>query len=726
MKIGGGGYVPNIDIQCDQGVGACRRSGSTTKVIRTDVYGAYWFNPTAEKCGNDDANGCWQQIVTAHSLPKTAIDSNGIGGVYEVVIAPSNTSRFYMMLNGFLYSSRNTGKTWEASAGWTTITADANDKNRGMGNLMAVDPANEDILVVGTPANGLHFTSDGGQTFQQISAVPPSRPSASGGYGNMLVAFDPSTMKGESTPGIYVSSYGNGVFHTGTGPSGSWTRVVDSPTTHWRMICDEKGNLYLSDNTSDGGGALHRYSGGVWQTPGRSIIGSDAGAIAVDPSDANRISVMSAHRPGNLYMTTTGASGNWFSTTGRTRTAHDIPWLAWTEESWMTPGQIIYDPAASNKLYFSEGIGIWFANPPNGPAPINWISQTASVEELVVNTVISPPGGAPVASVQDRPVFYFREPTKYPLTHGCANPQRNSIVNGFSADWTTSAPSTVVAMCTMVFSPFIDESGISSDGGRTFARFETTPGPLSTNRGGCIAAASPSHLVWVQANNAGVSVSSDGGKSWRPAAGLPPTGWPSNQQTITMCASDRVAQNTFYLYNYNANGKFTDAIFISKDGGASWNRQCLDCANGKTLGQSVNGFFSVQLAAMPGAEGNVFFTPGHNVSIRHPANPAQKFYHSIDAGATWSAVPDVNDVWAFGFGAAKPGSRYATIYIRGWVKGVLGTWRSTDNAMTWSQLDDGYPLGIVAALTALTGDNNEYGVVYACFNGAGCVKGRFD
>ena len=144
------------------------------------------------------------------------------------------------------------------------------------------------------------------------------------------------------------------------------------------------------------------------------------------------------------------------------------------------------------------------------------------------------------------------------------------------------------------------------------------------------------------------------------------------------------------------------------------------------MGQSVNGFFSVQLAAMPGAEGNLFFTPGHNVSIRHPATPAQNFYHSIDAGATWSAVPGVNDVWAFGFGKAKPGSSYASIYIWGWVNGTLGIWQSTDNAKSWTQINNGYPLGIAAALTGLTGDNNEYGIVYACFNGAGCIRGRLN
>ena len=725
LKIGGGGYLPNIDIQCDQGFRACNKAGTSTKVVRTDVYGAYWFNPESPKCGNENTTGCWQQIVTAESLPKAALNSNGVGGVYEIVISPSNTSHFYMMLEGVVYSSLNKGATWKALTGWRSIKTNANDKNRGMGNLIAVDPANENIVLVGTPASGLYYTMDGGVTFKQVPTIPPSLTPANGGYGNMLIAFDPTTTDGGSTLGIYVSSYGNGVFHTDAGPSGSWKQVPGTPTTHWRMICDTSGNLFLIDDISVGGGFLHEYSRGSWRTLGGNIIGPDAAAIAVQLADTNRISVMSASSPGDLYVTTTGPDGSWFKTTDHTRIANDIPWLAWTKETWMTSGQIVYDPSGSNELYFSEGIGVWRANPPNKPTSITWTSQTAAIEELDMNMVISPPGADPIASAQDRPVFRFSNPLQYPKTHGCANPQSISIINGFAIDWASSLPTTVVAMCTMVFGPFVDQSGISTNGGETFVAFGSTPGNLPTNRGGCIAAASPSHLVWVEANNAGVFVSSSGGDTWNAAVGLPTSGWPSTQQPITMCAADRAEPNTFYLYNYNANGKFADAIFSSKDGGGSWKRQCLRCATVSNLGHSVNGFFSVQLAAMPGAAGNLFFTPGHNVSIRHPANPMQGFYHSTNFGANWTAIPQVNDVWAFGFGKAKTNSNYATIYIWGWVNGVLGTWRSTDNATTWTQLDNGYPLGIVAALSSLTGDNNQYGVAYECFNGAGCVRGDF-
>src|SRR5437868_12482541 len=44
-SIGAGGQLTRVDIQCDQGVGVCNNSGTTTMVVRADSYGAYeWCN----------------------------------------------------------------------------------------------------------------------------------------------------------------------------------------------------------------------------------------------------------------------------------------------------------------------------------------------------------------------------------------------------------------------------------------------------------------------------------------------------------------------------------------------------------------------------------------------------------------------------------------------------------------------------------------------------------
>src|SRR6266567_1286689 len=118
LKIGAGGSISGIDIQCDQGIGSCNNSGTTTKVIRTDTHGAYIYDASAPNPGNAGGTGTWKQLVTSNSFPVTAgtpyLPSNG-SSVYEIRIAPSNTSHLYMMINGLLYTSTNKGASWTQS-----------------------------------------------------------------------------------------------------------------------------------------------------------------------------------------------------------------------------------------------------------------------------------------------------------------------------------------------------------------------------------------------------------------------------------------------------------------------------------------------------------------------------------------------------------------------------------------------------------------------------------
>src|SRR5262249_38179637 len=92
---------------------------------------------------------------------------------------------------------------------------------------------------------------------------------------------------------------------------------------------------------------------------------------------------------------------------------------------------------------------------------------------------------------------------------------------------------------------------------------------------------------------------------------------------------------------------------------------------------------------------------------------------------TWTAVPNVLEVLAFGFGKELLGSSYPTIFIAGWVGGVYGIWRSDDEAQSWTQISD-FPLGSLDAVKAVEGDKNVYGTVYIGFNGSGYAYGAIN
>src|SRR5450759_102805 len=97
LPVGAGGYVTGIDIGPDG-----------TKVVRCDTYGCYRWNGSQ-----------WVQLITLASLgsqAKGAFDK----GCCEIRIAPSLTSRFYMIWSQLnqvygkwnLYRSDNSGQTW--------------------------------------------------------------------------------------------------------------------------------------------------------------------------------------------------------------------------------------------------------------------------------------------------------------------------------------------------------------------------------------------------------------------------------------------------------------------------------------------------------------------------------------------------------------------------------------------------------------------------------------
>ena len=94
------------------------------------------------------------------------------------------------------------------------------------------------------------------------------------------------------------------------------------------------------------------------------------------------------------------------------------------------------------------------------------------------------------------------------------------------------------------------------------------------------------------------------------------------------------------------------------------------------------------------------------------------FEQSTNGGATWTAVPNVLDVYCFGFGAAAPGQTYPAIYIVGYVNNVFGIWQSINDAQSWTQIGT-YPDSSLDMITTIAGDPNVYGQVYVGFAGSG-------
>lgn len=713
LKIGAGGFVTGIDIASDG-----------TKVIRTDTYGAYWWNASAPNPGHAGGSGMWQQIVNVDSMKPSeysmamAETANG-PGVFEIRIAPSNTSRFYMCFNGKLYRSDNKGSTWNAT-GLLPVKESANDTTKGFGPYIAVDPANADVVYASTPSSGLFVSTNAGASFQRVVTVGnASMPSGAGQGGGHLIGFDSASgLVERRTQGIYVSTYGSGVYHSADGGS-TWVLTSGSPITHHHMVVANDGCVWLVDDSGSNHG-LWIYRGGTWKNS-TEVNGGQWWSVAVDPANSARAVLSGAG--GEIDITTDhGSTWSGINYNGR-RVATDIPWLAWTKEIFMTNGNTVFDPSDSNKLYFAEGIGVWYSSPPESlRTTFNWNSQSAGIEQLVANGITSPWGASskPLVYGWDRPVFRVDNPGVYPASHG---PNRDDAIKmGWSADWSPSSPLNVVIQTGDT------QSSASADGGLTWRPFPSVPGTIINGSGGTICVSTPTNWLWQQSNNGSPYYTTDGGLTWNTAniAGIPShpkeTGWGFvHFVDAQAAAADRVNDGVFYMYNYGPSGaRQAEGFYRTTDGGVSWSH--ISSGQTRVLPGGI-----VRLKSVPNNAGHLFFSGGLPAGSQGPWPHMQRFYRSMDGGTTWRDVSSgryiIREVWDFGFGKAAPGQAYPTIYLYGWVNGIGGFWRSVDNASTWTQIGGLFPIGWFDQLKAVEGDANIYGRVYAGFSGSGWIYG---
>jgi hypothetical protein len=663
VKIGAGGWVTGIDIAVDG-----------TMVARTDTYGAYIWNGTE-----------WKQLVTVSSMPA---GTTSAAGVYEIRIAASNSNILYMETGDGIYKSVNKGETW-TKTNFPVTPFDANGGNRMDGQKMAIDPSNPNIVFAGTQENGLWVTRDGGSTWQHIAAVPEGANAGDSGLTGIVI-------QGST---VYVGTAGSGVYQSKDGGY-TWS-AIGGPTDISQAAIASDGSYYASGNTD---GALWKYTNGAW-TKVMANTGQTVHAVAVDPFNPAHIIV--TNDGGALRESKDGGAtwGDW-NWGAVLESSNDVPWLE-SSGQYMSTGGLIFDPQVSGKIYQSAGVGVWQAQMPSDMVwntKVVWNSQSAGIEQLVANDIIAPAGGDPVFGSWDRAFFAVSDPDSYASSYG-----GGQFSMGWSVDYASSNPSFVVGISDYWGT---ENSGFSTDGGKTWQKFAGLPSFALNTIGGTIAAASPTNFIWAASGNQAPAYTLDGGKTWASIEIAGKTDWSAfhwayylNKTTIT---ADRVQPNTFYLYDV------ATGVYRSTDGGVNWTK----VFNGEVT--PFSGFNS-KIEAVPGRAGELFFTAGPvdnapGVDPLLPTNVA--FMHSKDGGATWQAVPNVIEVHTFGYGAAASQGGPATIYIVGYVNQQYGIWYSTDNAGSWTQIGS-HPGGSLDTIKTISGDMDHFGLVYVGFLGSG-------
>lgn len=712
VAIGGGGFITG---QSGDALGR-------TRVVRTDVYGAYRWDPARDR---------WLQLVTTGTMPAEYHLQNGLAeGVYEIAVAPSDPERVYMAMAGVVFRSSNGGRNWVrvTTSAPFPVAFDPNSPFRHYGPFLAVSPVDPDVVVLGTPKDGVWASADGGANWWRAEGLPPNvslrdgEGDASPGH---LIWFE--HRHGEaSADRIWAMVVGLGMFSSADGAR-SFARLPHSgpgsgPTLIRRGAFLRNGSFFGVDPHRM---CLWAYRDGAWEDVTRraGLPPRRYAAIAANPLRG----VFLFDEGGRTYHSLNDGE-SWRrlyhqSTVG----AGDPPWLRVSNQSFFATGTVDFDPVNANTLWACAGTGVFRADVASVLLRLTWVSQSRGIEELVANDAVHPPGGLPLFAGWDFGIHVKADLDAFSTTY---KPRERVLVSAQQVDWCAADPRFLVTnasdarMCCAEDGDAV-LAGYSKDGGVNWQKFATLPLPPGTRRDDswrmsfgsiAVAADDPANIVWMPSFRRSPFFTRDMGRSWQrvefPGERLPLTGsHPDLWVQRKVVTADRVRPGTFYLvHSGGAENEQLAGLWVTVNGGLVWQR----VYEGEIAPHSG---FAAKLRAVPGRAGCLFFTSGVADA------PDTRLRFSSDGGRRWSIMQSVTHVDDVAFGKAAAGAEWPAVYISGRIAGDYGIWRSVDAASSWERLV-GFPLGTLDQVTVVEADKEVFGRVYLGYKGSGWIYGQ--
>lgn len=707
VAIGGGGFITGLSMD----------SSGKTLVARTDVYGAYLWQPALDR---------WTQLVSARSMPVSFRMAGGMAeGAYEVVVAPSNPDRLYLAIKGNIFRSDDRGAHWRLASASKPfpLAFDPNSEFRFYGPFITVSTTDPDLLFFGSPVDGLWRSADGGCNWQRIASVPPGadlRPDPGVQSPGIVTWFQPSST-GRSR--IWAMSPGHGLFVSSDGG------LQFSPLSGGGGPLVIQAGAFTSDGSFLGTDperqTVWRYRDGQWND--LRTVGLPAhiyGALAINPRNG---AIFALDDGGAIFRSTDGGD-SWRHLLHRASVGTgDPPWLHVANTSYFATSQILFDAAVPDRIWLGSGVGPFFADVTAYSPMVSWVSQVRGIEELVANDVVQPAGRAPLFAAWDFGIHLKEDLNRYSTGYG---PKERMIIAAQQVDWSANHPDTLVTNASDTRHCCSEDgdtilAGYSDDAGRNWHKFATLPQPPGTQADDpwrmafgtiAVSADNPDNIVWEPSDNRAPFVTHDRGRNWQrvifPQEQLPLTGaharYALNRKTLT---ADRARPGTFYLVHSGnpANAALT-GLWRTTDGGVQWSR----IFSGEIAPSSAG---PAKLRAVPGHAGHLFFTS----AVR--GIPDTGLRRSVDGGQTWTVVKDVDRVDDIAFGKSARGHDYPAIFLSGRVRGEYGLWRSIDATANWQKIAD-LPLDSLDQVSVLGADPDVFGRVYIGYTGSGWLYGE--
>lgn len=736
VQIVGGGFVDGIIFH---------PTAKNIRYARTDMGGAYRWNATADR---------WQPI-----LDWVPYKDRNLMGIESIAVDPLDPNRVYVACgtytnantpNGAILRSDDRGHTFQRTN--VPFKFGGNEDGRGNGERLDVDPVDGRVLYLGTRHDGLWRSGDRGATWARVTsfpdvteAVPPTPLRQPGetrqqywqrrpvrGSGIVFVKFGkPNAAHTKNQPGqtIYVgvSLMNLSNLFVSNDSGDSWHAIPGEPTKYrpTRAALSMDGFLYVAYGTGPGpsrmtDGALWKLNThtGEWTdiTPDHPVAGVKEfgyAAVSVDAHHPRTLIVSSFGRPvsagGEDIFRSTDGGASWKTIFHGRRDADGIydyslaPYVKATPIHWLFDIEI--DPTNPDHAMFTTGYGGWETfdmTASDRDKPTHWSVMASGIEETVALQLNSPARGAHlITAIGDYGGFVHWNLDR-PAPEGSSAPPRFGNTSGVAS--ATLHPEVIVRVGVSAEHKPDENISYSLDEGRTWQGTAATPAPGS--RLGLIAiSADGKTWVWTP-DDASSYYSDDQSATWAASTGLP-----ANLQVI----ADPIKPQTFCAISLA-----DQTLFRSIDGAARFTGQKFTFSDGPLVpGQSPRGDprgGQDRLYAAPGRAGDLWF-PAFN-GLYHVAGPSTA---TGQIEISFTRMPAVTEVQAFGFGEAAPHHSYPAMYLVGTVQGQPGIFRSINEGQNWVRInDDQHQWGLILQIA---GDPRLYGRVYVGTHGRGTVYG---
>ncbi|MGA3181243.1 MAG: carbohydrate-binding protein [Verrucomicrobiota bacterium] len=698
VKIVAGGFITGIVFSpTEPGLAYCR----------TDIGGAYRIDPQSKS---------WFSL-TDWVGPR----NSNLGGCESVAPDPLNPAKVYLALGTYrggaaaIARSSDAGKTFQVTP--LPVSMGGNEDGRGMGERLAVDPNDTQVLYFGSRRDGLWRSADGAVTWAPVASMPVT---GGGGGGITWIIFDTRKEDPPHQPtrsifaGVAVGGTSSLYHSADTGQT--WQAIENSPKfmPHRAVLEPNSHTLYVSfgngpgpNNVSAGAVAKYEIDANKWTdiTPNNPGNGG-YGGLALDRRHPATLMVSTIDHwgPADDIFRSTDGGATWKPIAATTdRDPSFSPYMANVVRGhrfdwWLAA--LAIDPFDSNHVIFGTGATIWGTREMTGfdlGKRTHWTIAADGIEETAVLALASPPWGAHLISgVGDVGGFTHEDFGVSPASFH-TNPSFN---NTTSIEFANLKPVVV-----RTGGNGRGRAGYSEDGGMTWRPISLPGAPAEAagrGRGGGGGAGfvtlSADGQTLLAADGEGISISNDKGATWTASSGLFNGARPF---------ADGVAPATFYALDI-ANAR----IYTSTNGGASFTNAPVAGlpAGGGGAARGGRGGGGPRLKASFARQGEFWIALGGGL------------YHSTDAGAAFALCSTNISVNNFALGKAAPNRENPAIFATGAAGGVPGIYRSDDNGSSWVRVNDdqhqygGFP-------SVLTADSRVYGRVYIGMNGRGILYG---